>query len=452
MRPAPVILSILCLGGCTPAVPPTSPTFAEDIAPIIFENCSTCHRPGQAGPFSLLTYDDVRRKAQTIAEVTDARYMPPWPADPDYRHFIGERVLSNVEIGSIRDWVKAGAPEGDPARLPPVPGYPEGSLLGNPDLVVRMREPLFLPGDNRERFMVIKLPYEIPQDTPIRAVEFVPGNRRRIHHMNGHIVQYDNRKKDHFEGPDVTDRETAGTLEESYAAISLLNDDGSYPFLLRSVSNYLPGGLSAVIYPHGIGGWILKNKGAFLMRDVHYGPSAVDEEDQSYFNVFFMDEPPTRPTIETQLGTLGISEIVPPLIIPAGEVKTFTTSTVVQTDISLLTVTPHMHLLGKSFEAFAETPGGEKIPLIRIPNWDFRWQLSYTFPTIVRIPRGTKITAVGVFDNTENNPSNPFSPPKDVTGTNGSMRSTDEMFQLIMTFLPYQIGDENLSLETRPDL
>jgi mono/diheme cytochrome c family protein len=423
------------------------PTFASDIAAIVHENCAPCHRPGEAGPFSLLTYPDVRRKASTVAAITASRTMPPWPADPSYSNFLGERHLSDEEIALIQQWVDNGAPEGDPARTPPLPDFVEGSIFGEPDLVVRMDEPLLLPGDNQERFMVVKLPYEIPGDTPVRAIEFVPDNRQLIHHMNGHIVQYDELKTDHLDGPYVVNRESVETLEETYGVINLLNDDGSYPFLLRSVSNYLPGGVSAVVYPEGIGGWILKDRGAFLMRDVHFGPTPIDVEDSSYFNVFFMDEPPQRPTIETQLGTLGVSEIIPPLIIPPNEVQTFTTSTVVQEDISLLTITPHMHLLGKSFEAYAEAPDGGRIPLIRIPEWDFRWQYFYTFPKIVKIPAGSRITAIGVFDNTTNNPNNPFSPPREIIGTNGSMRSTDEMFQLIMTFLPYEPGDENISLE-----
>lgn len=433
-------------GAAEPVQAADGPTFASDIAAIVYENCAPCHRPGEAGPFSLLTYQDVRRKASTVAAVTASRTMPPWPADPSYRHFIGERYLSDDEIALIREWVDAGSPEGDPLDAPPAPDFVEGSIFGEPDLVVRMQDTLFLPGDNEERFMVVKLPYEIPRDTPVRAIEFVPDNRRLIHHMNGHVVQYDAQKTNHLEGPYVVNRESVETLEDTYDVINLLNDDGSYPFLLRSVSNYLPGGISAVVYPEGIGGWILKDRGAFLMRDVHFGPTPIDVEDNSYFNVFFMDEPPERPTLETQLGTLGVSEIVPPLVIPPDEVKTFTTSTVVQDDISLLTITPHMHLLGKSFEAWAETPEGETIPLIRIPEWDFRWQYFYTFPTIQRIPAGSTITAVGEFDNTADNPNNPFSPPREIIGTNGSMRSTDEMFQLIMTFLPYQPGDENISL------
>ena len=442
------VVFLLIAQGCKPAVRiKENPTFAEDIASIIFKNCAPCHRPGEAGPFPLLTYEDVKKKAKTIAAVTKSRYMPPWPADPAYSHFAGERVLTVNEIQLIQNWVTKGSPSGDPARLPPQPQFAKESAYGKPDLVVKMREPLRIPGDNMDRFMVIKIPYEIPNDTFVRAIEFVPGNRKLIHHMNGHIVAYDEKKKDPFEGPYAVNRETLKTLEESYNAIRLLNDDGSYPDLIRSVANYLPGGVSPAGYPEGIGGWTLTKKGAFLMRDVHYGPSPVDTEDQSYFNVFFTNKAPSRPTMEMQLGTLGISEIVPPLIIPPNVVKTFTTKTVIDHDISLLTVNPHMHLLGKSFEAFAATPEGRTIPLIKIPKWDFRWQYFYTFPRMVRIPKGSTIAAIGVYDNTISNPNNPFSPPRVVIGTNGSMRVTDEMFQLILTYIPYQAGDENISLE-----
>jgi len=440
-----VPLAVFCsLVGCAPSR--ERPTFSETIAPIVYRSCSVCHRPGQPGPFPLLTYQDVVNKAQTIAEVTQSRYMPPWPADPHYSHFLGERILSDSEIESIAAWVKDGTPLGDPARTPQPPQFPEGSGLGVPDLVVKMREPVRLRGDNTDHFMVIKLPYEIPQDRFVRAIEFVPGNRKLMHHMNGHIVQYEDLKKNPFEGPYSVDRQTVPILEESYKAIRVLNDDGSYPALTKSVANYLPGAVSPSGYGAGIGGWKLNRKGAFLMRDVHYGPSPIDTEDASYFNVYFTDKAPTRPTQEMQMGTLGISEIVPPLIIPANEVKTFTTKNVVDRDISLLTVNPHMHLLGKSFEAFAETPDGRMIPLVKIPRWDFRWQYFYTFPKLIKVPKGSTITAIGIYDNTTANPNNPFSPPREVIGTNGSMRVTEEMFQLIVTYVPYESGDESIAL------
>jgi hypothetical protein len=425
-----------------------NPTFSHDIAPIVFKNCVACHRPGEVGPFPLLTYEDVFKKSKTIAAVTKSRFMPPWPADPSYSHFLSERVLTNDEIETIQKWVADGSPPGDLAKAPPVPEFPKESLYGKPDLVVKMRKPVPIPGDNKDHFMVVKIPYELPADRFVRAIQYVPGNRKLIHHMNGHIVQYNDKKKNPSEGPYVVDRGPLKTLEESYDVLHLLNDDGSYPDLTPSVANYLPGGVSPAGYPNGIGGWKLNRRGAFLMRDIHYGPSPVETQDDSQFNVFFTDKPPARPTKEMQLGTLGISEIIPPLIIPPNVVKTFTTKIVVDEDISLLTVNPHMHLLGKSFEAFAATPDGKTIPLVKIPRWDFRWQYFYTFPKIVKIPKGSTIAAIGIFDNTSNNPNNPFSPPREIIGTNGSMRVTDEMFQLIITYVPYQQGDENVSLDT----
>ena len=447
LSPAFIVFLLL---GCQSQSPKANPTFAEDIAPIVFKNCAPCHRPGEVGPFPLLTYDDVLKKAKTIAAVTKARYMPPWPADPSFSHFIGERVLKSEEIDSIQRWVANGSPAGDPAKLPPPPQFPNGSAYGQPDLVVRMREPLRIPGDNKDHFMVVKIPYEIPEDRFVRAIQFVPGNRKLIHHMNGHIVQYDQLKKNPFEGPYVVDREMLKTLEESYDVIHLLNDDRSYPMLTRSVANYLPGGVSPAGYPAAIGGWKLNKKGAFLMRDIHYGPTPTDATDDSHFNVYFTDKPPVRPLMEMQLGTLGISEIIPPLIIPPNVVKTFTTKTLINEDISLLTVNPHMHLLGKSFEAFAATPDGRTIPLVKIRDWDFRWQYFYTFPKMLKIPKGSTIAAIGVYDNTAANPNNPFNPPREVIGTNGSMRVTDEMFQLIINYVPYQPGDENIPLGPQP--
>src|SRR6516162_5349765 len=121
-----------------------NPTFNQDIAPIIYKNCAPCHRPGEAGPFPLLTYDDVLKKAKTVAAVTKARYMPPWPADPSYSHFLGERVLTDNEIQLIQNWVAKGSPAGDPATAPPQPQF-KRSTYGTPDLVVKMREPIRIP-------------------------------------------------------------------------------------------------------------------------------------------------------------------------------------------------------------------------------------------------------------------------------------------------------------------
>jgi hypothetical protein len=440
-------LAICFWGSCLTKVEKTELTFNEHIAPIIHKNCTPCHRKGEAGPFELITLKDVKSKSKTISKVISKGIMPPWPADTSYSRFVGEKVLVKSERDMILEWIAAGCPEGDSKKPPIVPDYPNGSIFGKPDMVIELDQPIQIKGDNRDRFLVAKIPYELDKDTFIRLIEYVPGNRKLSHHVNGHMVQYDpSQKRNVYQGARYVDRELAGTLDASYKSIDLLNDDGTYPMLVPSVFNYLPG-VEPQRYPEGMGGYRITKKGVFLLRDVHYGPTAVDETDKPRINLFFAPRPPERPFMETQLGTLGISDIVPELVIPPDTVMEFTTRATIRNDISLVTINPHMHLLGKSFLAFAIKPDGDTIPLIRINRWDFRWQYFYTFPKMVRIPAGSTLVAKGVFDNTTSNPNNPSNPPREISGLGGSMRTTDEMFQLILTFLPYQAGDEKIQLD-----
>jgi hypothetical protein len=201
------------------------------------------------------------------------------------------------------------------------------------------------------------------------------------------------------------------------------------------------------IYPEEIGGYRMVRKGALFLKDIHYGPSRVDTTDQTTFNIFYSRTKPKRPLQEFQMGTYGVSPTVPALVIPPDTVMTFRSDFSVPFDISILTINPHMHLLGKSFLAYAITLQYDTIPLIRINKWDFRWQYFYTFKNMVKIPKGATIHAEGVYDNTRHNPNNPFSPPQLVAERDGSMRTSDEMFQFIVTYLPYVNGDEQVSLE-----
>ena len=423
----------------------TNITFSENVVPIIYQHCSNCHRPGQAGPFPLLSYNDVAKRSLTVRAVVDKKIMPPWPADPAYSQFCEQNFLSDDEISIIDEWVKAGSPEGDLSKLPPIPDFPAHSLIGTPDLTLPIK-PFLVKGDNTDRFMVMKIPFDLPHDSFIRAIEFVPGCKY-VHHVNGHLICfYDHKKKSVFEGAYVLDTKDE-TRDDVLMKMQLLNDDGSNPRVELSATNYLPG-VFGTIYPEGIGGFFATEKNLVYLNDIHYGPTSEDVLDTSYVNIFLDRKPPVRPTKEIQLGTLGVGDIIPPLVIPPDTIMTFVMRGKILNDISLLTVNPHMHLLGKSFIAYALKPNGDTIPLIRIKNWDFRWQFFYTFKKMLHIPAGSTIEVVAVMDNTINNPNNPNHPPKQVEGRNGSMRTTDEMLQFIMTFLPYQVGDENISLET----
>ncbi|MBA3647471.1 MAG: hypothetical protein H0W62_02800 [Chitinophagales bacterium] len=437
-----LIISVACFS-CTQK---KQITFSADIAPVIYKNCTNCHRAGQAGLIPLVTYEDVSKRSKTIAAVVEKHLMPPWPADPSYTHFCDELVLSDPEISMIKKWSEEGAPAGDLSKLPPLPDFDQRSLIGKPDVTLRIK-PFLIEGDNTDRFMVMKIPFELPRDTFIRAVEFMPGSPY-VHHVNGHIICYEEgKKKDIYAGRYVINTEKADR-DSVFQEMSLLNDDGSNPILINSVTNYLPGVLGT-IYPDGIGGFAVKKRGIIYLNDIHYGPSAEAVSDTSFLNIFYGKKPPVRPTMEIQLGTLGISDIIPPLIIPADSVKKFVTRAKILGDISLLTVNPHMHLLGKSFISYAVKPSGDTIPIIRIKSWDFRWQYFYTFPKMVHIPAGSTIEVIAAYDNTVNNPNNPFNPPQTVEGRNGSMKTTQEMLQLILTYLPYEKGDEDISLETK---
>ncbi len=439
---------LLCLlFACNTREVPSEITFSEHIAPIIYGNCSNCHRKGEAGGFDLVSYQDVASRGKLIKFVTQSRYMPPWPADASYSHFVDEKVLSQNQLELIAQWVDQGCKLGDSTKLPKMPVFASGSQLGTPNMVIKLRDVFKIKGNNKDLFLLMRVPFQMQNDTFVSAIEIVPDNRKLVHHINTQLLSYEpSKRKDVIKGEVVVDINDYPTALEAYKKLDLANDDGSFPMMTKSVTNYLPG-VTPPIYPNGIGGFKMTKKGALFLKDIHYGGSRVDTTDQTSFNVFFAKSPPKRQTLEFQLGTFGVSPIVPPLVIPPDTVLKVTSRYTLPQDISVLTINPHMHLIGKSFWAYALLPNGDTIPLIRIKKWDFRWQYFYTFKKMLKLTRGTTIVAEGIYDNTRNNPNNPFSPPQLVAEREGSMRTTDEMFQFIITYLPYQQGDENISLE-----
>lgn len=429
---------------------PDQPTFTEHVAPILLKNCAGCHRQNGVGPFPLITYEQVKKKMRTVAKVTKLRIMPPWPADPAYTHFAGEKFLTEAEIETIQRWVLQGAVKGPVDKMPnwKIPTWQ--SNIGKPDLVLYLDSVRLTP-DLRDRFFLMKIAGMIPADTWVRAVEFVAGTQDLLHHFNGHLLLYEPGQKKNVLGGLSSVEITQGEYNEDFKLLKLLNDDGSRPFRRHSVVNYLPGVIGQA-YPDGIGTFRLSRQFAFVGNDVHYGPSDRYVTDRSRINVFFTSKPPERELGELMLGTNGVAPIEPPLKIPAGKITRHTTRFTVPKDISILTINPHLHMLGKSFLAYAIKPNGDTIRLIRIHKWDFRWQYFYTFKTMVKVPRGSIIVAEAVFDNTSANPDNPNQPPKDVSERleygGSSMRATDEMFQFIITYTLYREGDEKVRLES----
>ena len=433
----------ICLAAC---ITKQAPTFEKNIAEIIYTNCTKCHNPNGVAPFSLTNYENIKNRAKSIAYVTANRIMPPWPADHNYTHFVGENLLTETEITLLQDWLKSGCQPGNLTLAPQAPVFKYKSFLGKPDLIFEYKDTLFIKGNYLDQFYLMKFPYQLEKDTLVRAVEFVPGNTKAVHHVNGHIIQYSEGKKNNiYAGKRIINSESI-EADEVYKMLDVANDDGSYPILTQSAVNYLPGVLPTN-YPEGLSGFRLNKQGAFLFKDIHYGPSSKDTFDLSRINVFFAKRMPDRITRELQMGTLGVTDIEPPLVIPPNQVKRFVTKAKINKDISILTINPHMHKLGKSFWAYALTREGDTIPLIKIRKWDFNWQYFYTFKKMVKIPAGSTIVAEGIFDNTIQNRNNPFHPPREVSERAGSMRASDEMFQFIITLMDYKAGDESISLE-----
>ena len=445
-----IIIKIITLSCIVTSCGKKKLTFNDDISTIIHQKCAICHHKNGAGPFELITYQDVKKRIDMIEFVVQNNYMPPWPADPEYRHFSQEKCLNKEDKRNLLNWIKSGAEEGEKNLNNSTNFVFNNNKSNKPDLIINLDTTFITNGLNKDQFLMMKFPFELPKDTFIRKIEFIPDNRQIVHHVNAHLITYKNNLKDNiFKGDRIVDTELFSD-KEAFKKLDILNDKGEYPTLTPSVSNYLPGS-EQFDYPDGIGVLQAKKKNIILVNDFHYAPSPYKETDNSYFKIYFSKNPPKRIIHETQLGTFGISDIKPPLIIPPNEIKTFRTKAIITENISLLTINPHMHLLGKSFLAYAVTLKNDTIPLIKIDNWNFRWQYFYTFQKMLKIPAGSEIIVEATYDNTTNNPDNPFSPPrliserKDFNGR-GSMKTSNEMLQFIINYLKYEEGDEDIIL------
>jgi hypothetical protein len=426
-------------------------TWSEHIAPVVFKNCTPCHRPGESGPFTLLNYQDAVKNANKIKFVTSAKFMPPWPADPSYSHFADERFLSDSSIALIKKWVEDKMPRGDSSKEPSAPVFYAGSFFGKPDMVIKMPKPVEIKGNGTDAFLMIKFPFKLEEEKYVQYVEFVPNQRKLVHHVNGHLLSYDPKRSFDYSAGETVLADALNNYTDAYSKMGLTYTDNQkpeLPALFPNVVYYLPGYIPPV-YNEDIGGFRIPKNGVFFLKNIHYGPSNKDVLDSSYLNIFFRRSPPKRLTYETQLGTFGISKIEPELIVPPNEIKTFHTQATIHADISILSVNPHMHLIGKTFVAYALPPKGDTIKLVRINKWDFRWQYYYTYEHPVKIPKGSTIHVYGTYDNTDKNPNNPFHPPQQIEQGvgNESMRTTEEMFQFIFTYMPYKDGDEKISLK-----
>lgn len=414
-------------------------TFHNQIAPIIRNKCMPCHRPGEAAPFSLITYQDVAKRGSFIKKVVKSGYMPPWKPDNNYRTFHNDRSLTATEKDLIVKWVDSKMPEGavNKNAAIAIQPYIKGTLYHRkPDTVLKVSKPFLIKGDNQERFIVFKVPFDLGKEQYVEAIEFVSSNKKVIHHANFAIHPVEN---------NIDINQAADYVDLSGQDRSQYNQYMPFKAKMDYYGGWIPG-TSFESYPKDFG-WVMPKRGVMLIT-IHYAPSGNDEEEMSGVNFFFTKSPIKRKVEVVGLGSAGVGEksIDPYFMIPADTTKEFSLKILTPKDQSLLYVWPHMHLLGKTFKSYAVTPAGDTIKLVSIRSWDFKWQEIYRYKKLIKIPKGSVLTIEALYDNTKNNPNNPSSPPRMVFSAN-DMKTTDEMMTMLMVFLNYQEGDENLDLD-----
>ncbi len=402
-------------------------TFNRDIAPIIFRSCSSCHRPGEAAPFSLLTYSDVKKHARQIADVTRSRAMPPWLPEPQKLKFADELRLSDAEIAMLQRWVEQGEVEGNSADLPAAPKFVEGWRLGKPDLILTASKPLTLPPSGTDTYWNFIFPVPINETRWVKAVEIRPGDKRYVHHANILVDRSGSSRS----------RETepgAGFGGMEIRIESQVFDPDSHLLFWK------PGTVSSV-EPDGMA--LRLDKGTDLILNTHLQPSGKPEVIQPSIGLYFTDHPATKFPMLLQL------ENDLKLDIPPGDKDFLVTDEFkLPVDVELLAIYPHAHYLGKDIEASAKLPDGTKETLIHIPEWNLNWQAVYRYAEPVRLPKGTSISLRYSYDNSDGNPLNPNHPPARVKGGN---RSSDEMCHLWLQVLPVDFdpaqGDPRMALQ-----
>ncbi|MDB6173115.1 MAG: hypothetical protein JWL59_2426 [Chthoniobacteraceae bacterium] len=398
--------------------PGKSPTFNRDIAPIIFEECVVCHHPGGDAPFSLATYEEVKKRAKLLAHVTASRYMPPWPPEAGHGAFVGERRLTAAQIDLIENWRKGGAPEGIASELKVKPQWSDDWQLGEPDLLLAMPEPYTLPAGGKDVYRNFVIPQVVPGNRYLRAVEFRPNVRGAVHHA---FILFD----DTGEARRRAARQDEPGFPGMNAGQGARTPDGMF-FSWQPGKRTLeaPAGLTEVL-----------RKSTDIVLQLHMRPTGKPEKIQASVALYFTDQPPTRKAFRLLLRSVEID-------IPAGTTDyAIESSYKLPVEVELLGLLPHLHYLGKEVHGWAELPDGTKQELISIRQWDFNWQGDYRYATPLVLPKGSTLRMRYTYDNSAGNVRNPNPVPKRVIY---GLQSSDEMGELWLQLLPRNPADFDL--------
>jgi Flp pilus assembly protein TadD len=393
-------------------------TYSKDIAPIVYRSCAPCHRPGEAAPFTLLTYRDVKTHAKQIGAVTKSRYMPPWKPSPGRGDFQGDLRLTDSQIQLIEEWVARGAPEGDPRDLPPSPEFVEGWQHGEPDLIIKLDRPYTLAADGSDVFRNFVLRPQIPGGRFVRALEIRPGLSRAVHHANLLIDR--ERTVRHLDRKDG---------EPGFAGMDARIETRSFD--PESHFLFWKPGTPVLEEPDGMA-WEL-HPNSDLVLNMHLKPTGKPEIIQPSIGLYFTEVAPVKRPMLLQLEHDG------GLDIPPGQNDFVVTDRIkLPVDVDVLAVYPHAHYIARDMQAFATLPDGSRRWLIHIRDWDVNWQAVYRYKNAVALPRGAVISMQYTYDNSTANPRNPNQPPARVVSGD---RAVDEMAHLWLQVLPRPAGD-----------
>ena len=371
---------VLGVGGLASAEAAGTPTFAKDIAPILYENCVACHRPNHLAPMSLITYADARPWARAVKTKVLAREMPPWGADSSVRAYKNDASLTQTEIDTIAAWVDGGAPEGNAADLPEVPQFAEGWSIGEPDLIFSMVKPFEVPADGTVPYSYVTVPTNLQEDIWISAHEFRPGDRRVIHHVIPSVLEDD--------GKPAT------------GEVKLRRDRTRTRARGASVGGYVPNRLGTV-YADGVATRL--PAGADIEAQMHYTTIGEPVSDRSSWGVVLTREPDStlRRARGGQVANLTFA------IEPGNADFAVTASRTIEEETYLANMMPHMHVRGKSAKYTVKYPDGREVVALWVPNYNFNWQLRYQLEEPIFMPKGAVLEAEFHYDNSGANRFNP---------------------------------------------
>jgi mono/diheme cytochrome c family protein len=427
---AATLLFVLALA--LPASQAAKVTFTKDIAPIFYSSCVECHRPGEMAPMSLLSYKEVRPWAKSIREQVSTRTMPPWYADPNHGKFANDRSLMPQQIETVRAWVEAGAPEGDPKDLPPAPKFANtGWKFGQPDVVLSMPEEASIPADGTVPYLYYAIPTNFTEDKYIQYAELKRGEPSVVHHV---IVSV----REPGQGPlPAAGRITANTQRVNPEAAAAANDPQRRQEARARAENqdrmlvgWAPGMDPLTLRP---GQAKLIKKGSVLVFQMHYTTTGTAAKDRTSIGLWFAKEQP-----EKRMITTGITVDPSKFIIPPGDPNFEShSSRVFNEDVHLHMFMPHMHVRGKDFEYKLVYPDGKEKILLRVPKYDFNWQLTYFAKEPIPVPKGSRIECTAHHDNSANNK---FNPDPKIT-----VRWGDQTWEEMMIgWIDYTIDNQNL--------